>query len=366
MPKIIEYNKIPDLLFLPAVMCRDIRLAHVIPINDRKDGEPDVVIKSPVSGLDETVFRRGFITKYRYVDGKKISLAAWRRNYTALVMAECQELMYAMYIPPDFQLRVESDTEPIIIEATNKGLFLICDSTTNGKINRDSPRVVIPRYFRKMFIMQGSIKKNIANCVEIQAYLNEKHGIMNGQGEEQTSQMDFGGMSFEDMMFGANPSSPEDNTEDLGFSNSEVGGDLFDEMVPSTFNESQENENDTIDMIDKHVEKADTNIKAKDTDKTEVDATVQNKDVIIKNVTASESIPEGKFKVIASVVHLEKIVGFILMDSYGNKAEFNKRQMINFAQSNKLTNASMRVKNGKEYLYGIGVRLSDLPSINRD
>ena len=364
MPKIIEYNKIPDLLFLPAIMCRDIRLAHVIPINDRKDGEPDVVIKSPVSGLDETVFRRGFITKYKYVNGRKISLAAWRRNYTALVMAECQELMYAMYIPPNFQLRVEEGAEPIIIETTNKGLFLLCDSTTNGKINRDSPRIVVPRYFRKMFIMQGSIKKNIADCTEIQTYLNEKHGIMAGHEEEQMSQMDFGNTGFEDMMFDTNSSSPEDNT--LEFSGSEAGGALFDEMLPSTFNEPQENKNDTTGVENKLSEKVDTNIKSKNTDKTVVDATVRNKDVITKDVTASESIPEGKFKVIASVVHLEKIVGFILMDSYGNKAEFNKRQMINFAQSHKLTNASMRIKDGKEYLYGIGVKLSELPSINRD
>lgn len=322
MPKVIKYERIPDLLFLPAIMCRDIRLASIVPIEKRKKEEPDVIIKSPVSGILDTVYRKSFLSKYRYTNGRKITLGAWRRNHKALVMAQCQELMYAMYIPPSFQLVIEDgENEPIVIDSTRKGLFLLCDSTTNGEINRDTPRIVMPKYFRKMFVMRGSLKKNIAHCTEIQEYLARKHNKSTFDGSDT------------DFKF---------NEELSSFGHNEV----FEE--PSLFDEPNEQQNQVVDLTVPDF------VGPKITSNTNQGPLVD-----------TSGIPEGQFKVIARVTHLDNIVGFVLMDSNGNKAEFNKRQMINFAHNKKLTNASVRLKNGREYLYGVGIKLAELPAIER-
>lgn len=327
MPKVIKYERIPDLLFLPAIMTRDLRLARVIPIEKRKKEEPDVIIKSPISGVEDKICRKELTTRYRYTNGKKIVLGAWRRNHKALVMAQCQDLMYAMYIPPGFQLQAGgTGGEPLVIDSTRRGLFLLCESTTNGEIDRDNPRVILPKYFRKMFIMRGSIKKNIAKCTEIQEYLAKKHG--------NTS------LNFEF----------SDTAERVSAIPNTPAPQASKQSVPTSTQQAPT-----------HVSPAPA---SKPVERTSpVDVTIRSGE---RNTLDSKDVPSDKFKVIARVVHLDSIVGFILMDSFGNTAEFNKRQMINFAQSNKLTNAGVRVKNGKEYLYGIGVKLSELPAIEQD
>lgn len=303
----INYDTIPDLMFLPATLTRDIRKASVITIKEREAGEPDIVLESPL-GFSDTVYRKDFVNIFKYRDGRRIKLGAWKKNDGNLVVAGCEDSMYAMFLPSDYLLDVPTTDgmralNPGTIDS--RGVYLICPSDDYGQVDRQQVYILSPKFFRKMFKMSGSIQDNAKKCDILQRKLSNKR------------------MRQEDL-------SAQDNS-------------VFSLTEPSVQDSIQENL-----WNEPSIKKVEVDNKA-------------TKPKIPVDMEAKPSIK--RYTVVARVVSNGKNIGFEMVDSDGLLGRFTKREIMDLARSKRINNVGIRIKNHTEYLYGIDIRLSDLPNV---
>ncbi len=161
----IQYHSIPDKMFIKAVKVRDIRRARVLTRAEKaklKPGSPDISLESPL-GFVEIVSRETFTQKYKYINGKSISLTGWRDRYKYMVISNDNTPAYAMYIPPKYTLTVQSNGRAVKVnkKIKPKGDYIVCGSNPDGSINRNMVFVISYTMFKKMFkIITGVTPRN--------------------------------------------------------------------------------------------------------------------------------------------------------------------------------------------------------------
>lgn len=279
----VNYNTIPNMLFLPAIMVRDIRKASMIPMEEREPGEPDIILKSPL-GFEDHTSRQELVNIFRYNNGKKIKLGAWKKGDGNMVVANSNDTMYAIYIPPSYELIIPTNNGARNL--ISKGVYLICASDGGGGIHRDSVYVLSPKFFRKMFCMSGSIQDNAEQCEELQRKIRKRQ--QQNLSENEPEQTVYKTLSFEE---------PDESYED-----------------------SYEEETDSSYSL--------------------------------------------KYEAIARIVKAGKNIGFLMVGLDGGEVRVTKKEILELARNNRISNIGIRIKDDKEYLYGIGMRLSELPEID--
>lgn len=298
---VIDYNIIPDLMFLPAVLKKDIRKAIMIPMEDREPGGPDILLESPL-GFKDSAPRQKVVEVFRYNNGKKIKLGAWKKGDGNMVVADSNDTMYAIYIPPGYEMVIP--TEEGNRRLSSSGVYLVCADDGEGSIDRDSVFIISPKFFRKMFCMTGSIMDNAEQCEELQMKIIAKIKKEQSLSEESTGNELYSDDDFE-------------YREEI-------------EEEAKKLNEAEEEE-----LEDE-----------------------------IEDDIADEDNTELKYEAIARIVQAEKNIGFLMVGIDGQEIRVTKKEILELARNRHINNVGIRVKDGKEYLYGIGIKLSELPEVD--
>lgn len=273
---VIDLNKVPDNFFLPAYMIRDIRKASILPKGKRESGKPDIVLQSPL-GITEVVSRRDLVTKFRYLNGRRIHLGAWRNNKANLVIlaGSPNKQYYVLKIPKSKIVKVN---DKVVRE---KEVYIVCEGI-EGDLQRESVYIVSPKMFCKMFKMQGSIH-HLNNNTSITPKVN-----INSKVENNTAEVD-----------------------------------------------SQSSRVDNKIKVNIYKNKADV---------------------------YAENNKTEKYSAVAKIMRDKQLIGFVISKD-GNNINVDIQTMKSLVSEGKVEHVALRRVDGKTHLYGVGIKLSELPQV---
>lgn len=146
----ISLDRIPDKAFMRARLTRDIRKAIVNKYSDIEGGLPEVELISPL-GFKICITKLELLKNYTLVNNKKIKMLSIRSDKPITVIGNEQKDMYAIYIPTECSVET-GDTEQAI-----SGKYIVCDTNSDGSINKSAYYTVSRDIFQKIFIMSGDI-----------------------------------------------------------------------------------------------------------------------------------------------------------------------------------------------------------------
>lgn len=146
----LAYESIPDRMFIPAVMIRE--MLRVRPLNSEekkntKRGGPDV-LAIPYIGTRSLMFRDDITGCYTYTNGRKIKVRGWQTSKFYIVVRPSNETVMVMQVPPNHTLEING------ITANNKDKqisdYIVCKIDPNGNIDRQSATIVRGNVFHKL------------------------------------------------------------------------------------------------------------------------------------------------------------------------------------------------------------------------
>lgn len=146
----LAYESIPDRMFIPAVMIRE--MLRVRPLNSEekkntKRGGPDV-LAIPYIGNRSLMFRDDITGCYTYTNGRKIKVRGWQTSKFYIVVRPSNETVMVMQVPPNHTLEING------ITANNKDKqisdYIVCKIDPNGNIDRQSATIVRGNVFHKL------------------------------------------------------------------------------------------------------------------------------------------------------------------------------------------------------------------------
>lgn len=287
----ISYDKIPDRAFLRVIMVRDIRRARVMAqVEAATKGllDRDIALESPL-GFVEYISRAELLQRYRYPNGRKINLIRWRRGQKYIIVAGSNALMYSIYIPEKFRVRISRPKQDLVVNDNGKSHYIVCMADASGNIDRGRVFVISSSLFKKIFRYYSS-----ADVVE----------FIKNHGRIEDEQIDFG------------------------------------------YTTKQNIKNTAGSKVAQYDKNSGTEVKSMNTDE-------QPKEPI-----------KIKYTAVGKVVDNGKVVGFVLRDSYGTVYTMDKLQTMELCRNKMVDNLGVRELNGKWYIYGIGIRIEQLPEIN--
>lgn len=175
----VSYDTIPNRAFLRVIMVRDIRRARVLThVEAATKGllDHDIALESPL-GFVEYISRAELLQRYRYSDGRKIHLIRWRRGQKYIIVAGSNVLMYSIYIPERFKVRIYKPKQDIVVNDNGKSHYIVCMADDSGNIDRERVLAISSSLFKKMFRYYSS-----ADVVE----------FIKSHGRIEDEQIDFG------------------------------------------------------------------------------------------------------------------------------------------------------------------------------
>lgn len=288
----ISFERIPNSMFLPAYLVRDIRKASILPREKRKPGEPDVVLQSPL-GFTERIYRKDLAKRFMYLNGKNIHMAAWKRNKAYLVMTviNSNNKFYAVKVPSNKEIKANGRI------LKNSSSYVICKDI-DGQLDKNNVYIASSKIFKKMFTMKGNLKD--ANNIRSASTVNRQNIV-------------------------------SDNTARIPNINAEQQSRPT--IHTRQLNNSQFNtNNEQLEYIDN---------------------TVNSKD-------------DREFNVISRLTLNGKVVGYGIVDKNGNKNIIKKQEMNLLVRAEKVNKLAIRNTSIGEVIYGIGMRINDLPEVKLD
>ena len=145
---VVPFNKIPNNLFCNVRKVRDIRQASFIDRKQVKNGEPDIVLVSPL-GFKDRVSRRYLVENYCMTDGKKIKLFNMRYKRKYIVITNDNTPMFAFKVPNSKRFKISVENKVV-----RDGLYILCLCAKNGVIDKRKAMVVSENLFNKMFVIE--------------------------------------------------------------------------------------------------------------------------------------------------------------------------------------------------------------------
>lgn len=83
-----------------------------------------------------------------------------------------------------------------------------------------------------------------------------------------------------------------------------------------------------------------------------------------KNTTTEDAMTQ--FTVVASIVNGRNVVGYVISNAGGGRKNISRSMMIELAQKGRIGNVRFQTSNDKKILRGVGVNLSELPTITAE
>lgn len=163
---LLEYDSLPDKAFLKVIRMKDIRRARILTpkeVSEKGLGNRDVMLESPL-GYAEYITRSDLVKYFKYPNGKRIQLIRWMKGKRYIVVADDNRLMYAMYIPAEYQVKIDRAGRDVIVNNDGRSHYIVCLSDANGNIDRRYAFVIPSDIFRKMF--------RYASLHDVEAFIN--------------------------------------------------------------------------------------------------------------------------------------------------------------------------------------------------
>lgn len=323
--------KIPDGLFLPVIQLRDISTAKIKPLKERKPGEPDIIIKD-IFGNILNISRFELIESYRYLNGGKINLSSWKNNKEIYVVRSADREMYGLFVGPKNILCIPGDAGEKVVDFSEypNGAYILCDAV-DSEIDRETYYIIPKKIFTKTCAMQGSLKRNIEedfSLSEIYDKITEKRRIEKEEQEKERKSL-------------------EEKQSKLKARRIEEQKILKELEGKQSSYDSYAEQDDTLQPINATIP-----INALNKLKTQDCATLE------------KSTEHIKYSIKAKLLRNEVLVGFVLEIQNNRTVKISLQKAMELADNNKLSNVGIRRLNGKPYLYGIGIKLSELEEIH--
>lgn len=149
----ISINDILNKGMLQAIRKRDILNARVLSSAERREqgisnGGPDVLCKSP-SGVITMLKRSDIVTKYTYINGRAINMAAWASNRTYCIVMADNTPCRAMPIPKDCTVTVGNGRANA--KERNRCDYVVAIVDESGDIIPETVGIISGVMFRKMY-----------------------------------------------------------------------------------------------------------------------------------------------------------------------------------------------------------------------
>lgn len=146
----IEFDAIPDKLFIPAVMVRDIvkaRPLNRIEKSNMKRGGPDILVLK-VSGGKDIKSREEISQYYRYLNNKPIKVMGWQSSKLYILYRVVNENVAVLQVPVNNTVIVNGK----VANAGNKhsGDYIVCRLNEDGTLDRKSAVVISAYLFHKI------------------------------------------------------------------------------------------------------------------------------------------------------------------------------------------------------------------------
>lgn len=169
MSDIVDAKRLPNEVFVPVSLLRDVRKASV-----QKKGDKEVSLLSPL-GFVENIPRKRLLDEYRRVDGHKIRMVSWKVGQKYLVCVNRNQMWFAAYIPPESQVGVGYPDGSARVANKNhheRGDYVVCPADGEGRPDVSRMYIVSNSWFHRMF-------RFTARAVEIAKEIarNPRNGI---------------------------------------------------------------------------------------------------------------------------------------------------------------------------------------------
>lgn len=320
--------KIPDGLFLPVIQLRDISTAKIKPLKERKPGEPDIIIKD-IFGNILNISRFELIESYRYLNGGKINLSSWKNNKEIYVVRSADRELYGLFVGPKNILCIPGDAGEKVVDFSEypNGAYILCDAV-DSEIDRETYYIIPKKIFTKTCAMQGSLKRNIEedfSLSEIYDKITEKRRIEKEEQEKERKSLEEKQSKLKARRIEEQKILKELKNKQCGYTEQDDTLQPINATIP-------------INALNK--------LKTQDC------------------VTLEKSTEHIKYSIKAKLLRNEVLVGFVLEIQNNRTVKISLQKAMELADNNKLSNVGIRRLNGKPYLYGIGIKLSELEEIH--
>ena len=296
----LNFEDIPDRVFIPALKVRDIVRAKPLSLAEKKQiprGSADILIK-PLIGNEYLLSRNDVVNNFTYTNGSIIKTSGWESSKMYVIFRPDNTLVYAMQVPTNHTVVING--EMANKNSRKAGDYIVCASNESGVIDRSTAVILSAAVFRKM------------------CYIPRQDIITKHQGSTNKF-FDFVAKTTSTVNFVDRKNNPINPLRKMPVPNAGVGQSI---NMPNT-------------------------------------TPVMNK----TNLPGALGGDTSKFTVVGQVHDAYgKRIGFIIQAHNGATKQITKESAIKLATNKKLINAEA-VPNpaGETYIRGNGVRLDDLP-----
>lgn len=332
----ININNLSDAMFLPVMQYRDIARAKILPFKDRKPGGKDIVIKD-LFGTERTMTRQDFMATYRYSNGKPIKLSYWKNDKQIVVLGNTQRMYYGLLIPKGKKAIVTQDGNTQQINTIKSSVYLLCNATEDG-IDRSRYMVIPERTFKSAFSMSGSLQENIKTDSRLLRIIhNRKEKLRKLQEQRQAEELQRKHMQMQ--------------ARQRKLEQQQLKARLEAEQKAAQAQAKQRQLEQQRLMAQLEAEQ-----KAAQAEQARAEQAAKQ--------AAQQTAQQAKFKAVAKLLFNDEVVGYALQDNQNNVYKVSKNDVISLADAGSISNMSVRrLQTGQTYLYGLGIRLAELPDI---
>lgn len=163
----IDLNRIPDNVFFPVKLIRDVQKAVVSKYTDVSKGKAEVELVSPL-GYKVEISKKELLDNFRLVNNKKIRMLGIKCNRPITVVGDGQREMCAVYIPTNCTVELDEG-------GSVSGQYIVCEINEENQPDKEQYFIVSKRLFQKLFVMSGDINSLIgAEPQQIDEYANNE------------------------------------------------------------------------------------------------------------------------------------------------------------------------------------------------
>lgn len=305
----IEFNSIPDNVMIPVLRKRDIVKASILKASDKAklpNGSADVRLVFPV-GNSRLATRNEILTRYNYLNGRKIKLGGWKSSKEYTIMRNDNTPAVAMMLPSNYTVIIGG--RKVVGRSRD---YLVCLVGSDGKVDRTTVSIVNGVMFRKMF--------NILPNEVINKYKGK-----GSRGKKASERIPV-----------------ESKLRDTKLPNLGITGDT---------------------MLDTGAEAIGNGLKGIDL---KSNLNIDNKISNVSSNKAIDSVKSNKYSAVGRLINQDgKLVGFVVKNSAGMTKQISKRDMLVLCSSKSVDNMVLATREGSntKYLRGNGIKIDSLEAV---
>lgn len=288
---------------IPVYQNIEILEASLMPRENLKDYDEQILVKDAF-GRKYIKNKLDIVNNYRYMNGRKINLLGWKQDSKYLIQRRVNVKAKAVKIPSQYNVKLHNR---LVNNGNKNGNYIVVYPD-----NENDVLIISSKLFNKIFSVSLDDIQNFRTQIKKVKVRNSGN-------------------------------------------NGDITGKVYDRIfnVPSGDIQNQS-------------KKVKVEREIKGSNNTAININERTVTDIDKNVSKVEYSGNFKYTAIGVLVNKkEQIVGFMLKNKNGDTFSVNKKQLMTACHNHLVSNImlSNTSSNGKYYLRGNGIRISDLPKI---